>query len=207
MLSLLKKSDQAQTSLVPAWHPNFRNQERLPDTKVVRTQFFLNFAAIAVTASLLLFFCYQEYQINGLSRQVANSQVQIDTNRKSSEQVLSLSKKFADEAKKIDELGKFVKAHVVLSGFLEHLGKTLPANLAIDVIDFRTKEINLRGIATGSPDEASGRTSAYLEQLRRDAYIKGIFADVTLNKLQRDQVSGQLSFDISLNFKEAGGKK
>ena len=34
MLSMLKKSDQAQASLAPAWHPNFRNQDRLPDVIV-----------------------------------------------------------------------------------------------------------------------------------------------------------------------------
>ena len=49
MLSLLKKKpDAAAANLTPAWHPNFRNFERLPDTKVVRTTFFINGGAIAV---------------------------------------------------------------------------------------------------------------------------------------------------------------
>ena len=52
MLLLSKKSDD-QSEEEPLWHPNFRNYERLPDTKVVRTTFFVNTAAIAVTLMLV----------------------------------------------------------------------------------------------------------------------------------------------------------
>ena len=50
-LSLTKKSD-AQSAVAPVWHPNFRNFERLPDTKVVRTTFFVNTAAQAEVDAL-----------------------------------------------------------------------------------------------------------------------------------------------------------
>jgi hypothetical protein len=207
MPSLLQKSDQPQTPLVPAWHPDFRNPTRLPDTKVVRTQFFVNFAAIAVTASLLLFFSYQEYRINNLSRQVAYLRSQIDTNRKASEQARLLSQKFATEEKKISELNNFVKPRLVLSQFLLNLGSTLPQELAVSTVDIRATGVNLRGTATGSPDEASGRTSIYVEQLREDRYFSSIFEEVGLNKLDRDQASGRLSFDLFLRFKGIAVKK
>lgn len=207
MLSLLQKSDQSQGPSTSAWHPNFRDHERLPDTKVVRTQFFVNFAAIAVAAALLLYFSYQEYRINSLGHQVADWQAQIDTNQKASEQALALSKKFADEEKKIEELDAFVKQRLVLSQLLEHLGSTLPANLAFDGVEVRDTGVDLRGVAAGTPDEASGHTSAYGEQLKQDKYLNGIFEDVALNRLERDQASGRLSFDLFLRFKGAGAKK
>ena len=51
MRSLLKKKAEAAASQVPAWHPNFRNYQRLPDIKVVRTAFFINgFAALIAIA-------------------------------------------------------------------------------------------------------------------------------------------------------------
>jgi len=207
MLSFLQKSDQNQGPLIPAWHPNFRDHERLPDTKVVRTQFFVNFAAIAIAASLLLYFSYQEYRINNLGHQVADWQGQIDTNQKASEQAMLVSEKFAAEEKKIAELEAFVKQRVQVSLLLQHLGNTLPANLAFDVVDVRDAGIDLRGIAAGTPDEASGHTSAYVEQLKQDKTLSGIFEDVALNRLERDQANGRLSFDIYLRFKGAGAKK
>ncbi|HUL52156.1 MAG TPA: hypothetical protein VLT83_01980 [Opitutaceae bacterium] len=207
MLSLLQRGDQSQMPVVPAWHPNFRNLERLPDTKVVRTQFFVNFAAIAFAASLLLYFSYQEYRINNLSRQVADWQAQIDTNKRSSDQAVVLSRKFLDEERKIVELGNFLKQRLTLSQFLLQVGNTLPTELAMDTIDVRDAAVNLRGTASGSPDEASGRTSAYIEQLRQDRFFSGIFEEVTLNKLEREQPSGRLTFDIFLRFKGAVPKK
>ena len=55
---LKKKSDAAAVSLVPAWHPNFRNFEKLPDIKVVRTAFFVNGAALFLAVALLIYFCF-----------------------------------------------------------------------------------------------------------------------------------------------------
>ncbi len=193
--------------MTPAWHPNFRDHERLPDTKVVRTQFFVNFVAIAVAACLLLYFSYQEYRINSVGHQVADWQAQIDTNRKASEQAVALAKKFADEEKKIDELGAFMKQRVLLSQFLEHLGSSIPPNLAFDIVDVRDTGVDLRGIAAGTPDEASGHTSAYVEQLKQDKTLSAIFEDTALNRLERDQANGRLTFDIFLRFKGAGAKK
>ena len=193
--------------MVPAWHPNLRNVERLPDTKVVRTRFFVNFAAIAVGASLLLYFSYQEYRIKNLHHQVAEWQAQIDTNKKASDQAHVLSRKFADEEKKIDELARFMEPRVVLSQFLLHLGSSLPSDLAVDAVETRETGVELRGIAAGTPDEASGRTSAYVEKLKQDKYFSGVFEDVALNRLERAAGTDRLSFDIFLRFKGAGTKK
>jgi hypothetical protein len=211
MLSFFPKSDQPQMPLVPAWHPNFRNHERLPDTKVVRTQFFVNVVAIAVAGILLLYLSFQEYRIDKLKGQVADWQTRINTNKKASDQAIAASKKFADEEKKFGELNDFLQQRLRLSEFLLHLGTTLPKEIALDAVDVRNDPrdsgVNLRGMASGTPDEASGFTSAYVERLRRDSYFSGVFEDVTLNKLERDQASGQLSFSLSLRFKGATAKK
>lgn len=207
MPSPAKKSDQQQAPLVPAWHPNFRNHARLPDTKVVRTLFFVNFAAIAIAASLLLYFSYQEYRIKNLSRQIAEWQTQIDTNKKASDQAHVLSQKFADEEKKIEALGKFMNQRLVLSQFLMHLGSSLPPDMAVDAAEIREMGVDLRGVAAGTPDEASGRTSAYVEKLKQDKYFSGIFEDVALNRLERGPGTERLAFDLFLRFKGAVAKK
>ena len=57
MLSLLKrKPEAAAVSEMPPWHPNLRNFARLPDTKVVRTAFFINGASVFIALGLLLWF-------------------------------------------------------------------------------------------------------------------------------------------------------
>jgi hypothetical protein len=46
-----------------------------------------------------------------------------------------------------------------------------------------------------------------VEQLREDKYFSSIFEEVGLNKLDRDQASGRLSFDLFLRFKGIAVKK
>ena len=73
MLSLLKKKPEgAAGPVTPYWHHNFRNFERLPDTKVVRTAFFVNGAAIVVAAIMVSWVVLQEYKIHDLNGRIAD---------------------------------------------------------------------------------------------------------------------------------------
>jgi len=77
MLSLLKKKPDAAANLTPAWHPNFRNFERLPDTKVVRTTFFVNATAIVVALVALIFTANREIGLHSLNSQIGEIEAQI----------------------------------------------------------------------------------------------------------------------------------
>src|SRR5258707_603765 len=108
MLSLLKKkSDAGSVPQVPAWHPNFRNYEKLPDIKVVRTAFFINGAAISVAVALLIYFGFQEWKLHQIQVQITDWQRQIDRDKKTSEQAIALFKKFQTEEAKINEVDAF----------------------------------------------------------------------------------------------------
>jgi len=204
MQLLQRKSDQSQTRLVDAWHPNFRNRERLPDTKVVRTFFFVNVTAITVVLGLVLLFLLQEASINDLVRKIASAQAQVASNQKGAADAAVLTRKFADEEKKVRELDVFLQQHLVLSQFMIHLGNALPANLVIDSFEVHESGVSLRGTAAGSnPVEASSRTSEYLESLQKDGYFKDIFAakDMTIQDIQVDKASGRVTFGLLLGFK------
>jgi Tfp pilus assembly protein PilN len=209
MQFLRRKSDQAQAGQVDAWHPNFRNRERLPDTKVVRTFFFINATAIAVALGLILLLVSQEYAIKDLHQRIASAQGQIAANQKGASEAVLLKGKFAAEEKKIHELDAFLKQRLVVSQFMLHLGSTLPPNLVIDSVDIRDAGVTLRGTAAGAnPVEASGRTSAYVDLLHRDAYFKGLFGvkNMTLQDVRVDQNTGRVTFDMLLGFSKPAGK-
>ena len=209
MQLLRRKSEQSQAKLISAWHPNFRNRERLPDTKVVRTFFFINATAIALVLGLILLIVLQELAIKDLGRKIDAAEAQTATNQKGAADAVAMKGKFSVEEKKIRELDGFLQQRVVLSQLLIHLGSTLPSNLVIDSLDVRETGVDIRGTAAGSnPVEASGRTSAYVELLQRDGYFKDIFAakKIVLQDVRVDQTSGRVTFDLSLGFKEKDGK-
>ena len=211
MLSLTKKSD-AQQVAAPLWHTNFRNFERLPDTKVVRTTFFINTAAIAVTIGLLLWLGYREYHIYNLGEQIAGAQKDIDTNAKQNKEALRLTKIFADEEKKLVEAEAFLKGPITLSGFVNLLGQTLPKEISIDFIEMRmpldskNQVFVLRGLVAGSRDKAAGSASSYVDMLRNHQQLGAIFDPITLDKLSPDGPSGFMSFENTLKVKTEAKK-
>src|SRR4051812_47420753 len=113
MLSLTKKSDAEPTAASP-WHTNFRNFERLPDTKVVRTTFFINTAAIAIAVGMVFFFASREYTNRGLQEQITEAKRQIATNAKQNAEAIRLSNVFLDEQKRLDEVVAFTKVPITV---------------------------------------------------------------------------------------------
>jgi hypothetical protein len=211
MLSLTKKSD-SQSAAAPLWHTNFRNFERLPDTKVVRTTFFVNTAAIAVTLALLLWVGNGEYRLRSLSEQVTEAQREIDNNSKQNAEALRQSKIFGDEEKKLAEFENFLKGPILLSEYVKLLGETLPKEISIDQADVRlapdpkNHTFLLRGQVAGTRDQAAGTTSSYVDQLRAHPQLGKVFDPITLDKLTPDATGTFMSFEITLKVKTEGKK-
>ncbi len=204
MLSLTKKSD-AEPVTAPLWHTNFRNFDRLPDTKVVRTTFFINTAAIAVTICLILWLGYREYTNYNLGEQKAEAQRQIDSNKRQDAEALKLSKLFLNEENKLNEVVAFIKVPITPAEFIDLLGQSLPKDISIDsaethMTDPKNSVFQIRGRVAGSPDQASGIASSYVDTLRADSRLSKVFDPITLNRLDRSS-GGYMLFDISLTVR------
>ena len=211
MLSLTKKSD-AQPVAAPLWHANFRNFERLPDTKVVRTTFFVNTAAIAATVCLLLWLGFREYHIYSLGEQIADAQRQIDSNTKQNNEAIRLTKIFADEEKKMLEAVAYRRSSISPAEFITSLGASLPKEISIESLDARMNDASgatyvLKGLVAGTPDQASGAASRYVDMLRSHPRLGAVFDPITLTNLNRDASSGFLSFEIVMKAKPDAKEK
>lgn len=207
MLSRLKKkSEAAAAPLVPSWHPNFRNYEKLPDIKVVRTAFFINGAAISIALALLIYAGTREWELRHVRAQVAEWEAQIARDKKPSDQAVALFKKFQAEEVKINEVDAFVKSRPLVSEVLIRLAETLPAHIAIDGWDLRDAGMTLRLAVRGTPDTASGRATAYLEQLRADQEFTRLFEEFNfVSTPTRNPATGNVTVEFFLRLK--GPKK
>lgn len=200
---LKKKSEAAAAPLVPAWHPNFRNYEKLPDIKVVRTAFFINGAAIFLAIGLLLYFGFQEWKLHVLNGQVADWQRQVDRDKAGSDKALALYKKFQAEEAKILEVDVFVKSKPVASDLLVRLSQTLPNNIALDSFDLRETGLNLRITVRGAPEVAPTYASAYLEQLRTDKQLARFDQSSFTGANPQRNSTGRLNVEFFLPLKPA----
>ncbi len=204
MASLLKKK--ADTGpVVPPWHPDLRIVDRLPDTKVVRTAFFINGFAILIAVALALYLGRDEWELRAINIQIADTQKQIDRDNRPSQMAVALSNKFKVEEGKIRDLNEFVSSRPILSTIILRISETVPPKVALQTLDFGPSGLALKGIIRGAPDQASGDASAYLDQLRADKELLKEFDEMSLTGLSRNATSGRLTVDLFLRYK--GAKK
>lgn len=200
MLSLLRKKADASNQ-VPAWHPNFRNYEQLPDTKAVRTTFYTNGGAVLAALVMLVYFGIQEMQLHSVNGQISDWETQINRDREASNRAVAQFKQFQAEEAKIAQVNAFLAVRPVVSDLILHLGQTLPANVAIDSFDLRDTTINVRATVRGAPEMASGYANQYVEQLKVDPVLSQTIADVALTNLNRVPSTGRLAIEIVLRLK------
>jgi hypothetical protein len=208
MSSLLKKfSPKVPTVEKPAWHPNFRVVERLPDTKPVRTVFFINGAAVLITLSLMILTVVREIKIYNLQEEAIVAQRVIAENKPASTQAIALFRKFQDQEKGVVALQQFLSVgKLVVSDFILHMGSTLPPGIHLNSIDYKPTSIVLRGEISGAADEASGMAYNYIDMLRKDKELSKTFDAIVLNSILKDASTSRIRFEAGLRFKVVGTK-
>ena len=204
MLSLLKKKSESAAPQVAAWHPNFRNYEKLPDIKVVRTAFFVNGAAIFLALSLSIYFGYREWSLHVLRGQIAEAEARIRGDKPGSDQAVALFKKFQSEEVRINEVDVFLKSKPSVSALIIHLGRTLPANVALDSVILSDVGLVLR-ISVRGGDAGPGYANAYLEQLKADKVLTERFDPAEMTTITINPTIGRWSAEINHRLK--GAKK
>jgi hypothetical protein len=195
-----KKSD--AVVVVPAWHPNLRNAAELPDTKVVRTAFFVNGAAMLIAISAALYFGYGEWKLYEVDKQIAIWQHDIDRDRKESEAAVALYGDFKVEEAKVAEVSDFVESKPVVSVIILRLAAITSKRIAFDGLGIRDTGVTIRATVKGAPDRASGDVSAYERLLRTDKVLGPMFRTVTLLNPRRDATTNRLVIEIFCEFKK-----
>jgi hypothetical protein len=206
-MALTKKKSDAAVVVVPAWHPNLRIVENLPDTKVVRTAFFVNGAAMLLAIGLALYLGIQEWKLHEVNKQIADWQHQIDRDKKESAEKVALYQDFKLEEAKTDEVADFVASKPVLSDIILRLGAITPKKIALDGLDFKETGFNIRATVKGAPDRASGDVAAFEKQLRTDRILGPMFSEVDLLTDRRNSLSGRLVIEIFCAYKKGAVTK
>lgn len=200
------KKSEAAGPVVPPWHPNLRITETLPDTKVVRTAFFINGAALVVAIGLALYLGIQEWKLHGVNREIADWQSQIDKNRKESAEAVALYGKFKEEQAKTEEVAEFVASKPIVSEIVLRIGQITPKKIALDSLDFKDNGLGIRATVKGAPDRASGDASSYEKLLRADKVLGPMFREVDLLTMKRSSFTGRLVIEIFCEYRK-GAKK
>jgi hypothetical protein len=197
MASLLKRKTDAGP-VIPPWHPNFRNEQKLPDVKFIRTSFFVNAGVGILLFTSLLWVAYQEYELSEIRHQIAGDSAQIEQDTPAHGKAVKLYQQFAAEEKKARELEAFMTSRPSMVDLLVLFAEVTPQDVAFSSIEISEASVTLRGFISGLPAKASGIASAFERQLRDHAVMSKEFPTITLTNLGRDQGSGRMSFTLEM---------
>ena len=202
MALTLKKKSESGALEVPPWHPNLRIVEGLPDTKVVRTAFFVNVFCGVLAIGLALYFGYQEWKLHEINSQIADLDRQIQQGSKQSREAVALYKDFKLEAAKTDEVADFVNSKPTVSNIILRLGTIAPKKIALDALEFKENGITIRATIKGAPDRASHDATAYEKQLKADPALGPMFSEVNTLTIVRNTSTGRLRVELFCAYKK-----
>lgn len=215
MPSLLNKSggDKSAPRVIP-WRPDFRDVASLPDTKTVRTNFFVNLIAVSVAGALVIYVAQRELGVAALRESLADVESRIATSAPLSEKAQATYKLFQAEEAKFNEAFAFVRTPFRFHEFLLHLGRVMPPGVSVRRVDHRGVEqaITIVGAVRGIDAAASDVASNFVKQLQSDQVLAQHFASIDLTNLGRNAEDSSLNLELVFTFKgnpaaKGGAKK
>ena len=130
-MATLGKSKKAPQKL---WRPDFRNTETLPDTKVIRTGFLLNFVGISVAVVCMTLYGFREFTLQGLAKSVRELQAQVEGATSNDRKSLDLNKKFIQTAELVSEVIAFDQEPVKYHAFLAEIEQSVQSGMQLTEI-------------------------------------------------------------------------
>ncbi len=204
MLSLLNKSggDKSAPRVIP-WRPDFRDAASLPDTKTVRTHFFVNLIAASVTGALAIYVVQRELGVAAARGSLADVEARIAAAAPLSQKAQATYKVFQAEEAKFNESFAFVRTPFRFHDFLLHLGKIMPPGVSVRRIDHRGVEqaVTVIGSVRGIDAAAGDVASNFVKQLQSDPALAEHFATIVLTNLGRNAEDSSLNLELVFTFK------
>lgn len=188
--------------LSPNWHVDCRLEGELPEDTVVGTRFLINALSGTVAVILTLVAGWFFYQSFTLRRQIRDWEQRIETNRAEVRELQHMQSDYRNEADKIDQVYPLINPTLYVSGFTASLGRTLPAQVTVDVIEASDTRVIVRGNVRETSERASRLLTGYLDLLRNEPQIGPHFRSIILTGLERNRTNDDLqNFEITFYFK------
>jgi hypothetical protein len=152
------------------WRTDFRIVDELPDIKVVRTHFLINFAAIAVLIAACFMVAQREYTLRTLNESMQLLDRRLQSGQSSNREVLGWNRRFIDSARKVQEVQTHYRAPFAHHLFLAELAMARPRDMTFRQISYQEVPAPPPPRTRARDQAAARRTTlpSYTIQLRGD---------------------------------------
>jgi hypothetical protein len=120
----------------PHWRPNFVNQSELPDIKVIRTGFIINFVAVTLALCVAFSLLQREYRAYSLRQTIEGMEQRIRVAEADDLANLKMSEAFRSSAQSVVEVESFFDAPLLAHEFIYGLSQIKPEDLIFNSVSF-----------------------------------------------------------------------
>lgn len=209
------------TGFAANWRPDFRNTEALPDVKAVRTNFLVNFMALALAIIITGWFGFKEYEAMSVQAQIDGHKDTISQASKANNANLKLSKEFSKLSPKAEDLQAFYDGYKFPLDVLVALCESRPTTISLQNMSFgkvarntgtakRPKFVyapryTLQGLLKGDSVEALQELDEYKEILGNLEIFEGQLSpnSIDISQPKRNPELEMFEFTIVITLNEA----
>ncbi|WP_309396254.1 hypothetical protein [Cerasicoccus maritimus] len=216
---MAEKKNKDTSGFAPNWRPDFRVNDVLPDVKAVRTNFLVNFVALALAIIVTGWFAYREFQGMSAQSQIETLQDQIQAKSKENRANLKLSSEFKKASPQAEDLITFYKGYEYPLDVILALSESRPKTIALQSLRLGSYSKNvgtarkpklvymprytLRVVLKGSNEESLEELSKYKSILSNLDIIKDRLNSIDEDRPTFKEELGLFEFTIVINLKEA----
>lgn len=199
----------------PNWHPNFTIQATLPDVKVVRTGFLVNFVALTFPVLLIGLILVDWMDAQGLQQQIETRKQLLEGAIVENKKNVEKSKEFDIAAAKLNDVEGFLSGNLDELEVIVAIAESRPKAIALNNISYSEMQkkvgkkmvlaprITLRGVLKGTSADEVSMLDEYKATLKNLPVFAGILDDVTLPEPTQDIDKDLSRFSITIDLKAA----
>lgn len=198
------------------WHPDFKIESTLPDTRMIRTHFMAKIAVYTAILIVLVFVLRQEYQVYTLRQEISGLEQQIQNASSADLARLKKSEQFRELALNVKELQRFFRVPLMAHDSIVELALTKPEGLAFTRLALSERVVQIK-VGRSSKSQVAYQLNIsgnvddlpVLTQFKRSleesrilnpfGYTVNISEDIE----QRDVNTGIVSFQLSILLEPA----
>jgi len=186
----------------PHWHVDCRLVGELPEDSVVGVRFITYAISCAIALGAVLFTGWYAYADLTLRHQIEDAEQRLEDDRWEVIEIRRLQRFYEIESKKIESAYSEMKNPILISGFVAELGRTLPARMAVDSIEYNEGRFIIHGRMREASERASLMLGSYLDKLRADPEVGPRFSSINVTGLDRSVEDDQvMTYAITMHLK------
>lgn len=194
-------SNKVTSAFTGPWHIDCRLSKELPDDKPIRGRFVAALVAGTLAAAALTWLVWAVYSRQTRLSEIAAAHHRIEVNGAEAARIRAVGTALATEAARIDDIYAQARAPLIVSDFIQEVGRTRPTPIRLDMVELTAAGVTLRGGLNESSQRASVLLSRYVADLRGAPTFRRLFSAITLTSLERNEQTGSINFEITLKLK------